>query len=289
MNSIVEPPISIGMPVFNCERTIRSAINSVLNQTYQNWELILLDDGSRDNTVSIAQSFKDSRIRIIADGLNKNLPNRLNQAIALSKGKYFARMDGDDICYSERLQAQVEYLENHPDIDLLATHVIVFGADGCARGVYTASESHADICCRPWAGFGVIHPTWMGKTEWFRAHRYQPKAIRMEDYDILLRSYQNSRFYCLPKILLGYRVETLSLQKTLSGRYHLSKTLIKTALQNKDYRFVYGVLEQGAKALVDIFAIGTGLNFKILRHRAGSPVNATELAQWQQVWEQCNN
>lgn len=285
----MEPLVSIGMPVFNCEKTLSSAIRSILSQTYHNWELILLDDGSVDGTLSIAQSFQDSRIRVIADGLNMNLPNRLNQSITMSQGKYFARMDGDDISYPERIQAQVEFLENHPEIDLLGTYALVFGKDGFARGVYATKTSHADICCRPWSGFGILHPTWMGKTEWFQAHQYEAKAIRMEDYDILVRTYQHSRFHCLPHILLGYRVESLLLQKSLSGRYHLSRALLKQAWQEKNYIFAYGVLEQGAKALLDTFAIVTGLNFKLLRHRTGSPVSATELRRWQQVWAKCNS
>ena len=101
----MQPLVSIGMPVFNCEKTLIPAVNSILNQTYSNWELFLLDDGSKDKTLEIANSFKDSRIKVIVDGLNKKLPSRLNQAIEMSQGKYFARMDGDDISYPERLQS----------------------------------------------------------------------------------------------------------------------------------------------------------------------------------------
>ncbi|PSB51390.1 glycosyltransferase family 2 protein, partial [Chroococcidiopsis cubana CCALA 043] len=93
----MKPLVSIGMPVFNCEQVLTSAVNSIVNQTYQNWELILIDDGSKDKTLEVANSFSDPRIKVISDGLNLKLPRRLNQAISLSKGKYFARMDGDDI------------------------------------------------------------------------------------------------------------------------------------------------------------------------------------------------
>jgi glycosyltransferase involved in cell wall biosynthesis len=285
----MEQLVSIGMPIFNCEKTLRSAIYSILNQTYRNWELILIDDGSKDKTLHIAQSFKDQRIRVTADGLHINLPSRLNQAIAISRGKYFARMDGDDISYPERIQTQVEYLENHLDVDLLGARAIVFGRDGSVRGASDKKQLHSEICCRPWQGFSLLHPTWMGRIEWFRAHQYRAEAIRMEDYDILLRTYKNSCFHRLPKILLGYRVESLSLKKTLIGRYYLSTTLIETALRERNYLFAYGVVEQAAKALVDIFAITTGLNFKILRHRAGSPVEAAELIRWRQIWDECNS
>lgn len=285
----MQPLISIGMPVFNCEKTLKFAVQSMLNQTYFNWELIIIDDGSTDNTLDIAKSLKDSRIKVIAGELNKKLPSRLNQAIAMSEGKYFARMDGDDISYPERLQLQVEYLEKHPEIDLLGTGMIMFDKDGNPRGKTSPKETHAEICCRYWTGFGIAHPTWIGKIDWFRNHLYQENAIRMEDYELLLRTYQTSQFACLPNILLGYRMESLPLKKNLTSRYYKSITLGKKAFLDKNYMFAYGVLEQVAKALVDIFAITTGLDFKILKHRAGSPVETEELIQWKQVWTQCNN
>jgi glycosyltransferase involved in cell wall biosynthesis len=281
--------ISIGMPVFNCEKTLKFAVQSILNQTYFNWELIIIDDGSTDNTLDIAKSFKDSRIKVIAGGLNLKLPSRLNQAIAMSRGKYFARMDGDDISYPERLQLQVEYLEKHPEIDLLGTGMIIFDKDGNPRGKTSPKETHAEICCRYWTGFGIAHATCMGKLEWFRTHKYREDAIRMEDYDIFLRTYQTSQFACLPDILYGYLVESFSLKKNLTSRYYNSIVLGKKAVVEKNYIFAYGVLEQVAKALVDIFAITTGLDFKILKHRAGSPVEPAELIQWRQVWAKCNS
>lgn len=285
----MKPLVSIGMPVLNCERTLGSTLRSILNQTYYNWELILIDDGSEDKTLAIAQSFKEPRIRVMNDGLHKNLPTRLNQAIALSKGKYFARMDGDDIAYPERLQTQVEYLEKHQDIDLVGTSMLVFGRDGQTIGSTSVKKHHAEICCRPWAGFYLSHPTWMGKLEWFRTHQYRPQAVRVEDQDLLLRTYKTSRFACLPELLLGYRQESLCLKKILTGRYYFSMALLEKALIERDYLFAFGVAEQAVKALVDTVAIATGLNFKLLRHRAAHPVNTAELLRWKEVWFRCSS
>ncbi|MBD2308798.1 glycosyltransferase family 2 protein [Chroococcidiopsis sp. FACHB-1243] len=285
----MQPLVTIGLPVLNSEKTLKAAICSILNQTYCNWELIIIDDGSKDRTLSVAQSFQDPRITVIADGLHMNLSHRLNQAISLAKGKYFARMDGDDISYPERLEAQVRYMEKHPNIDLLATRTIVFDKDGHSRGCTFATESHAEICSRPWSGFPLAHPTWLGKLEWFLTHQYRENAIRMEDYDLLLRTYKTSCFSCLPQILLGYRVESLSLKKILASRYHHCITLMNKAFFEKDYLLAVGVVEQAIKALVDIFAIATGLNFKLLRHRAGSPVNQVDLIKWEATWDTCNS
>ncbi len=285
----MQPLVSIGMPVFNCEKTLNTAIQSILKQTYSNWELILIDDGSQDKTLNIARSFQDARIKVVADGLNQQLPSRLNQAIALSNGKYFARMDGDDVSYPERLQRQVTYLENHPEIDLLGTTIMIIDADGQAQGVSPSQESHGEICGRPWANFNIAHPTWMGKLDWFSKYQYRSDAIRMEDYDLLLRTYQASRFASLPDILLGYRVASLSLNKLFSARYHLGITLSKKALLDRNFLFAYGVLQQIAKILLEIFAVTTGLGFRILQHRIGRPIAEIELVRWQKIWVQCNN
>lgn len=285
----MEPLVSIGMSVLNCERTLGAAIRSILNQTYSNWELLLIDDGSEDKTLLIAQSFEDPRIKVIADGLHKNLPTRLNEAIALSRGRYFARMDGDDIAYPERLQTQVKYLESYPDIDLVASQVIVIDKDGHAIGTAALKKFHSEICSRPWAGFNLSHPTWIGKIEWFRAHQYQTQAIRAQDQELLLRTYKTSCFACVPDILLGYREESLSLRKILTGRYHFSLALLKTGLSERDFLLAFGILEQALKALVDIFALTTGLNYKILGHRRGIAVDTATLIRWQQVWSICNS
>lgn len=285
----MKPLISVGMPVYNCEKTIKASVNSILNQTYNNWELILIDDGSQDQTLSILKSFNDPRIKIFADGINKNLPNRLNEAISLSTGKYFARMDGDDISYPKRFEAQVDYLEKHSEVDLLSTNIVVIDENNQAIGGFCSTESHKEICRRPWAGFPMTHPTWMGKIEWFRTHQYKPQAIRTEDTDLLLRTYDISCFAQLPEFMLGYRVNSLSLRKILPGRYYTSLSLLEKAFASKKYLYALGVIEQAAKAVVDILAITTGLNFKILKHRVGAPLTEAEQAQWQKIWQECNH
>jgi glycosyltransferase involved in cell wall biosynthesis len=284
----MEPLISIGMPVFNCEKTLSTAVQSIINQTYSNWELILIDDGSKDQTLAIAKSFRDPRIQVIADGHNQRLPVRLNQAIAASRGKYFARMDGDDFSYPERLQRQVEYLEHHPEIDLLGTAGINFDRDGRVTGATPWKQSHAEICARPWVGFPLQHPTWMGKLDWFQKFQYRPDAIGMEDYEIMLRTYQTSQFAALPEILLGYRVASLSLKKILISRYHFCVSLLQKALTDRNWIFVYGVLLQVAKSLVEIMTVPTGLGLKLMKHRLGSPVPAADIAQWQTNWSKFN-
>jgi glycosyltransferase involved in cell wall biosynthesis len=282
----MNPLVSVGMPVFNCEKTLDAAVHSILNQTYSNWELLLIDDGSQDKTLDIACCFQDSRIRVFSDGLNLKLPKRLNQAIGMSQGKYFARMDGDDISYPQRLALQVDYLEKYPEIDLLGSSMVVLNQEGQPQGKLTAKETHAEICDCPWRGFSIAHPTWMGRLDWFRRHPYREDAIRMEDYEFLLRTYPISTFACLSDILLGYRVESLSLPKILNARVNSAIVLGRKAIAERNVSFTYGVLEQFTKAVVETFAITTGLDFKVLHHRLGRPMAAIELMQWKTVWQQ---
>lgn len=188
------PIVSIGMSVYNCEKTVAASIQSILNQTFRDWELIIIDDGSRDGTLTVAGQFDDPRIRIVDGQQNLGLPSRLNQAVQLSRGKYFARMDGDDIAYPERLAKQVSFLDQHPEVHLLATWMVAFKDDASLVGLRPAPASHAAICAHPWAGFPMAHPTWMGKIEWFRANPYWPDAVRMEDKELLFRTYAKSNF-----------------------------------------------------------------------------------------------
>jgi glycosyltransferase involved in cell wall biosynthesis len=271
------------MPVYNGARLLAMAIRSILSQTYPNWELILLDDGSSDDTVKIARSFRDPRIRVIADGGHKALSERLNQAIDLSNGKYFARMDHDDVSYPERFQREVDFLEQHPEIDLVGAAILIFSGEGVPRGGITLSTTHAEICRRPWGGFKLPHPTWMGRTEWFRRHKYRPK-MTSEDQDLLYRTFQESQFACLPEILLGYREERITVIKGWRYRKDVAGSLIRHVRAGKlSPLYLAGVPEQALKGLIDLFAVTTGLKYRILRHRA-RPVEPATLKRWGSVW-----
>jgi glycosyltransferase involved in cell wall biosynthesis len=274
------------MPIFNCERTLATAIRSILNQSYGNWELLVMEDGSSDCTLEVARSFSDPRIFVFTDHSHEGLVSRLNQAVAMSRGEYFARMDGDDVAYPERLERQVRYLHKHSEIDLLGCSMLVFRGNGSVLGIRPAPETHEEICQRPSAGFYIGHPTWMGRTSWFRAHQYNPKAIRAEDQELLLRTYSTSCFACLPEILHGYQEDHLAVRKILRSRYSLAIAIVSEFFERGDYyTAIRGTLDQCAKALLDMFAVSTGLNYRILRHRA-RPLDQRSLQRWAEVWSQ---
>ena len=202
-----KPLVSIALPVFNAASLLELSVRSLLNQTWQNWELFILDDGSTDGAVGRLSCLDDPRIIVFQDGVNKGLSARLNQAVLLARGNYFARMDHDDICHPMRLERQVNFLEFHPEVDLLATQCVTIDDHDRLLGGLPLVVKHSEICARPWQGFFMPHPTWLGRIEWFRLNPYlEPAPYCCEDQELLLRTYKTSCFSVLPESLLAYRV-----------------------------------------------------------------------------------
>ncbi|MHB1143148.1 MAG: glycosyltransferase family 2 protein [Sulfuricaulis sp.] len=276
------PLVSIGMPVFNSEKTLAPAIRSILNQTYRDWELLIVDDGSTDRSLQIAQGFRDARIRVIAGGERRGIAVRLNQLVAAGRGKYFARMDGDDIAFPARIERQVSHLEAHPEIDLLGAAVIVFRNDGSLAGRMPVEQSHAAICARPCSGFYLPHPTWMGRRAWFARHGYDESASGAEDQHLLFRTYPTSRFACLSEILLGYREDRRSLKRMLARRHVFLRALLRHAMENRMYGIAARLLvTQVAKAGADVLNLVFGI--RRMRNRLLEVDDATR-ETWADMW-----
>ena len=126
-----DPLVTVARSVFNAAATVGLAVRSILAQTCGDWELIVIDDGSTDRTREILSRAQDPRIRFIQEPSgNLGLAPRLNQCVRLARGRYIARMDADDVAYPQRLEKQVSFLQDHPDIDLLGTGAVVFKGEG---------------------------------------------------------------------------------------------------------------------------------------------------------------
>lgn len=205
------------MPAYNVEKYIRPALTSILGQTYENFELIIVDDGSTDNTCDLIKSFRDKRIILIRNPKNLKLPRSLNIAIDASKGKYICRSDADDLNIATRLQTQVEFLESHPKIDVVGTDMYVFNDDGhIGGGVCLKNTEHEDIIKKIHWLTPLMHATIMARAPWLRKYKYRAEYPRAEDYELFLRSYQQSRFASLPVFLYAVRDP---------GRVHVAKLL----------------------------------------------------------------
>ena len=250
------PLVTVILPVFNGKKTIFAAVNSICQQTYEQWELLVVDDGSTDGTLQAVSIIRDDRVVSVARSSGKGLAARLNQGIVLARGKYIARMDADDIAFPERLARQVAYLEAHPEVDLLGTRAIVFRDDGRVVGLLPYASTHEAICAHPWNNIPLAHPTWMGRREWFCKHLYRvPEFRRAEDQELLLRTHKSSRFACLPEVLMAYRQNEYSFVRTVTGRVGLLRAQVEHSLR---YLSVISIVKSfgmfACKFLVDVAA-----------------------------------
>jgi glycosyltransferase involved in cell wall biosynthesis len=287
MSVVSRPPlVSIIMSVLNGAATVGAAVRSIQMQTLQDWELIVIDNGSSDNTASIISGFGDTRIRLIREPPGAGLAIRLNQAVALSRGPFIARMDADDICFPERLARQVERLRQDPALDLLGCGAVVFNDDAELVGELPVGLTNREIAARPFHGFPFPHPTWCGRAAWFRENPYDSELMKAEDQDLLLRTFQNSRFGALEAVLLGYRQNQLDLRKLLPGRRTFIGALWRYARRSGQFIGpIEGIAAHALKSAVDIASIGLGFNRSAQRRRL-KPVSASTRQHWQDMQQQ---
>ena len=254
------PEVSVLLPVRDGARTLALAMLSVLEQSFGDFELLVLDDGSVDASPDIALSFGDPRVRLLRDRTKRGLAARLNQGIAAAAGRYIARMDADDVCFPERFGRQLARLNAESSLDLVACRALIFDDSGAATGLSPHRLSHEALCAQPWNGFYLVHPSWMGRAGWYRRYRYQtPELARAQDQELLLRAYPDSRFAVLDEILLGYRMGPIALGKTLSARRCLLAAQISRFAQRRQWRnLLLAMLSTGLKLPRDLLFATTG-------------------------------
>lgn len=287
----MEPVVSVVMAVYNGEKFLHHAIKSILLQTYNKYEFIIINDGSTDKSGNIAASYNDRRIRIIENEKNIGLNESLNIGIDYAQGKYIARMDADDICFPTRFAQQLNMLESNSSLDMVGSKALVFNDTGDIQGLFPYRQTHAEICRRPSRGFYLPHPTWMGKTEWFKKFRYGMEEVeRAEDQDLLLRSYRTSKFACLDEVLLGYRQNDLPLQSALKGRRSFRLAVVRDALQHGLYGNIpIVIVEQFMKGIYEQSICALGMQKQLLRHRARRGIETELQDRWQEIWNRCHS
>jgi glycosyltransferase involved in cell wall biosynthesis len=273
------PRVSVLLPVRDGGSTLASAIRSVLEQTFADFELLVLDDGSSDASWQIASSTGDARVRAVRDGRQLGLARRLNTGIEQADSEYIARMDADDLCFPERFARQVRFLDAHRDIDLLGCRAVAF-RDGVAIGLLPFAATHEEICARPWTHIHLPHPTWMGRTQWFRRHRYAvPEVRRAEDQDLLLRTHRSSRFACLPDVLLAYRQGRFDVRRNLLARRQLFAAQRRDFAHHREWpRFARSAANAAVKIAADTVAALPGCD-RLYFGRMGEPVPGAVRAQ----------
>ncbi|MET0634851.1 MAG: glycosyltransferase [Chitinophagaceae bacterium] len=184
------PSISVILPAYNCERFIERSVKSVLEQSFTDFELIIIDDGSTDNTAAVIGKFNDPRIRFLQNEKNSGLVFTLNRGIDASTGKYIARMDGDDISLPFRFATQFSYLENNPATDMISSVADLISEDDQPLGEWSDDRNH--LTARAIRNFlpkdnCIVHPAVLIRTALLKQYRFRREQSQAEDYDLWLR------------------------------------------------------------------------------------------------------
>jgi glycosyltransferase involved in cell wall biosynthesis len=206
---MLDPKISVLMPVFNAEPYLNKAVESILKQTFTDFEFIIVNDGSTDNSLLILQKYaqQDCRIRLINRG-NRGLVNTLNEGVDLAVTPYLARMDADDISYPDRLFKQLRFLNEHPNCAVIGSRTQLVDAEGDPLCLFSLKTTHLEIDLAHLQGKGgaITHPAAMFRISEFKSvGGYHAEFIHAEDIDLWLRMGEVGELCNLPDILLDYR------------------------------------------------------------------------------------
>lgn len=200
------PAISVLMPVYNNGAFLREAVDSIIGQTFADFEILLYNDGSTDNTEEILASYNDGRLRVVNSSENKGLIHLLNTGISEARGKYIARMDGDDISMPDRFEKQFAFMDANPEIGICGTQLEVIGTG------QNILRPTTDDDLRWWIfrGTPFAHPSVMIRASVLRENnlRYDPQAYLVEDYDLWWRMAKYCRIANLSDVLLRYRIHS---------------------------------------------------------------------------------
>lgn len=231
--TVNEPKVTVLMSVFNGAQYLRDSIDSILGQSFQDFEFLILNDGSNDDSDEIIRSYGDKRIRYVHDGTNRGLVERLNQGISISRGEYIVRMDDDDISLPERIEKQVKFMDANPSVGICGTWSQTFGEE--VTGWETKYPvSHDEIKVHYLFSVAISHPTSIFRKSLFDKHnlRFSKSAKHYEDYQLFSIALDYFKFANIPEVLFKYRINKGQVGAVYSQeQYFGAKEVRKSILQ----------------------------------------------------------
>jgi len=198
-----DPVISVVMPVYNGEKYLKECIDSILKQTFTNFEFIIVNDGSTDKTEEIILAHKDNRIVYLKNETNLKIVKSLNKGISVSRGVYIARMDADDISLPSRFERQIQFMDANQNVDVCGSWAETIEK---RSRILKMPVTCMEIKLQMLSGPALIHPSVLGKKSFFINFQYRDDYIAAEDYDLWVRGIDNFCYANIPSILFRYRV-----------------------------------------------------------------------------------
>lgn len=269
------PLVTIGVPFYNPGPLFEGCIKSILAQTYENWELLLVDDGSDDGSVEFAHSIDDPRVRVIVDGERKGLASRLNQIIELSLGDFVARMDADDIMHPERLEKQIKILTTEQNVDGVTTGACYIDLEGNICGVKKGSKPSLD---EVFLRGGYLHASLIARKSFLQNVRYDEVLRRAEDRDFFVKcSLKGAQIAVIPDALYYYRwVNNVRWRLWLQSYTEERRIILKYGKKYSKTKTIIWYCRSLLKSMVLMFFVAVGRE-QVLTKKACSFVNAEEL------------
>ncbi len=235
--SVNAPLISVVMPVYNREKYLVLAIDSILQQTFPDFEFLIIDDGSTDASASIVKSYQDERIRFIPNAKNEGIVYTMNKGIQEARGQFIARMDSDDIALPQRLETEVQALRDHPEAAFVSSQITQIDAQGTDKGPWAperAASTYEQIRGFIRAENYIANPTVLFRSEILKKYRYKKNQELSEDWDLWLRMFSaGERMFKINEVLLKYRIH----EQSVTTRYNLNGIYLKKSRIQLTYVF----------------------------------------------------
>lgn len=243
--------ITICIPFYNAESTLLDAVRSVFAQTHESWELILIDDGSTDRSLKIAQSINDPRVTVYSDGENRKLAGRLNQLVDLAKYDFIARMDADDMMTPNRIETLLGILCANEKYDLASCGTYSIKNDGSFNGYRGSAEQNYTFEGLIHKSQGFLHAGLVARKSWYERNRYDELLPLGQDTDLWLRSAKAGDFRAISikEPLYMYREEGNVTSKKLLTAYKIERSNYAHLIEKRHIRLKY-VTKSVAKTFI---------------------------------------
>ena len=238
----MNPKISVLLPVFNGGRFLKESIESILTQTYTDFEILIIDDGSKDDSLDIINNFNDKKIRIIQNKKNVGLIGTLNRGLHESRGEFIARMDQDDISIKDRFEKQIKFFEKNKNYDFVFGNINCFNDKTQKSYIWEIGskvKTFSEIKSSLTISNCLAHPTVMGRSKIYKKYGYNQGLLNGEDWDLWLRLTSDKiKLGKVNDIILNYRIHDNSMchfsQKIpINQRVNIKKTFILNQLKKK--------------------------------------------------------
>ena len=224
------PLVTVLMSVYNGEAYLSKAVESILTQTYQHFEFLIIDDASTDRSAQVLSSYPDERIRVIRNETNLGLTRSLNKGLALAQGKYIARMDADDVSYPQRLEKQVDFMEAHAEVGLCGSWALDRKGETLRQRIFSCNEQEIRFSFLRYNPF--VHSSVMLRAAILQEHRleFDPDFLYAQDYELWIRIANYTKLANLPEFLVQYRIHD---QQITIARLEQQEACVRQAIRSQ--------------------------------------------------------